>query len=676
MARYWIYLDDRVQGPLTTEALAHLIRQEQVTLETPVRVDGGEEWQRAVEVRALDSLFAPQSPPRGGSDTVVMPRALVPNAEPRRANDAPAPQKPPSRRIAWKRMVGVVAALGGLLVLAVAVVMAWRQRGGRAAVVPAEIMADGLPSEIRSLSVFSLKTASSGEAGLLASGLAPLCGGQNIASVLLAARDATTEGDAANLRDLLQRDDVRAGLRCGSGLARAMRGASVLSLTFSADDALRGVDLLASGAVDDVPGLERHNFSGLVGRCHPVESGSGDCAPTELAFARRGGWVALGPAASVAPYAREWNRSADRTVSSDMEDARLLVGDLEVEAVSTRLEVRPEVVALDELCRAVPSGEPGCFPESVQTSLERIAAKSRGHATQSLVPLPSMALRPDLFWRMSFACRDEEDAGDVARDLADVVRDWTAHLENQETAFVRRIRQSGAANRDTNEIVFRAFVRAMRGAVIDTDGRLARLAARTQLSESEQREVQSSFTNQRGRREAASRLIQSLVAGQSPQRADLIALVGSERARDILTPRADATSCAEVRAHIDAFAAAGIPVEEFGARYRLQTAFADAACVGQPRPPEVQRCLVTAASLTAMEACVAPPVAAEQRPPGAGSAPQSGTTNSQAAQRPLPETPQTPSSTIRRDLRPSGGRSSGGGHRGSADDPLGGLDDL
>src|SRR6185503_10289732 len=69
MERYWVYLDNRVQGPVEIPALRKLSG---FNLLTQVCAEGQESWRLADEVIEIKAYFA--APPRGSS--------LIPDAQP------------------------------------------------------------------------------------------------------------------------------------------------------------------------------------------------------------------------------------------------------------------------------------------------------------------------------------------------------------------------------------------------------------------------------------------------------------------------------------------------------------------------------------------------------------------------------------------------------------------
>src|SRR5690606_6110994 len=137
---------------------------------------------------------------------------------------------------------------------------------------------------------------------------------------LLEARGRTPrELEADGTLALLERSTLREELACGERLAQAADSGAMVLLSFEDADVQRHVVVMELGDVADPPFPQRHNFSGLEGRCHPAEEGSAECAEAEDALVRRGDTWAFGSAADVAAYAREWNRGAERSETTHME---------------------------------------------------------------------------------------------------------------------------------------------------------------------------------------------------------------------------------------------------------------------------------------------------------------------------------------------------------------------
>lgn len=205
---------------------------------------------------------------------------------------------------------------GGLLVLP-------KVLGGSSPVSEA-LLAEGIPSRVITIETIRQLEASEVERELTGSALASFCGGRDIGRALLEARDLKPEELGSwGVLDVLHEESVREGLVCGEKLARG-DGLEMVVLRFDDGGETRMVAVMAPGEIDEPPFPRRHNFSGLEGRCHPAEQSPGECDEGRAAFARRGELWAFGDAKTVAAYAREWNRGAERSETTHMEYARLL----------------------------------------------------------------------------------------------------------------------------------------------------------------------------------------------------------------------------------------------------------------------------------------------------------------------------------------------------------------
>jgi hypothetical protein len=578
-AAYWVLADGVPRGPYGLAALIELARRGALSAETPVRIDGEEEWVRAEEIAALRSIVAGAAP-SAAVGAVAAPRRRVPR---------------------WILGVAIGACGGGLIAGAVAVALPML---GGSPLVSEAILEEGMPSQVQSLIVFRAPSEPSESDRVLAgSSMAGFCGGTDVGDELLDARGATpAELERRGVLGLLQRPGVREELACGARIAAAAGAFKMVLVSFEDGEETRSVALLSLGELAEPPFPQRHNFSGLDGRCHPAEEGSAECAADEHALVRRGDEWAFGDAGDVAAYAREWNRGAERSETTHMEYARLLGRALDEDAVITPVQIRPEALPLDGMCGQVPGGVEECLPDDAGDSVTRILARIRGVSAEVRAPTHAI-MSPALRWRMTFAARDEEDASDVARELEALVQDWRAHLENNESAYIERIRESEARDVDRQEAMLRGFLRAMAEAEVEADGRLARLVAEAELSDAEQREVRTYLTTVREEREAAARVVTATQAGEAPARTDLARLVGDEAAGWMLEPRASAASCAQIAERLTQLAAGGVATADFGAHFRLQQRLGEDRCRGTVMPAATLACLTGATSIAAMERC-------------------------------------------------------------------------
>ena len=576
-AAYWVLADGVARGPYGLAAMVELARRGALSAETPVRIDEEEEWVRAEEIAALRPIVV--SATALGAVAVAAPRRGVPR---------------------W--ILGVAIGLSGGALIALAMAVATPMLGGSPLVSEA-ILEEGMPSQVQSLTVLRTPSEAQSDRVLVGSLMAGFCGGTDVGDALLDARGATpAELEGRGVLGLLHRPGVREELACGARIASAVGDFKMVVVTFEAGEERRTVALMRLGELAEPPFPKRHNFSGLEGRCHPAEEGSAECAEGEDALVRRGDEWAFGDASAVAAYAREWNRGGERSETTHMEYARLLGRALDEDAVITHVQVRPEALPFDVICAQVPGGVEACLPSDAADSITRILAQIRGVSAEVRAPTHAM-MSPALRWTMTFAARDEEDASDVASELEALVQDWRAHLENNESAFIERIRESEARDVDRQEAMLRGFLRAVAEAEVETDGRLARLVAASELSDAEQREVRAYLATVREEREAAARVVSATQAGEAPARADLARLVGDEAAGWMLEPRASAASCAQVHERLTQLAGGGVATADFGAHFRLEQRLGDDRCTGTVMPAATLACLTGATSIAAMDRC-------------------------------------------------------------------------
>lgn len=571
---YWVMAEGVPRGPYTMAAMVELARRGAITHETRVRVDEGE-WRPAGEVPGLREL---------------VPRAMAPAA--------------PGRRVPrWALGVAIGLSLGllvggGLLVLP-------KVLGGSSPVSEA-LLAEGIPSRVITIETIRQLEASEVERELTGSALASFCGGRDIGRALLEARDLKPEELGSwGVLDVLHEESVREGLVCGEKLARG-DGLEMVVLRFDDGGETRMVAVMAPGEIDEPPFPRRHNFSGLEGRCHPAEQSPGECDEGRAAFARRGELWAFGDAKTVAAYAREWNRGAERSETTHMEYARLLARAIAPDSRYMLVRPRPARLPFDAMCSSVPGGVESCLPDVGGDSIRRVLSQSRGVSVETREPTSGAALEPTLRWVMTLAARDEEDARDIGRELEALLQDWRAHLENNEATYVQRIREEKNRDADYHEAMLRGFLRAIASAEVQVKGRLARLVAEAELSEAEQREARGYLETEREDRQAAARIVAATRAGEAPERADLARLVGDQAARWMLEPRATKASCERIQARRAELASGGVSTAEFGLNFRLEERFKDARCVGMVMPAATLSCLTEAGTLREMDRCPLP----------------------------------------------------------------------
>ncbi len=611
MQKFWIDRAGNAEGPYTIEEVGEYVRRNVVDPRTKVLIDGTVDWIAAENLPAIAALFAGTATrPATSESRDSEPKQHEPNGG--------------SQRRPIKLVVGIVLGLGGgALVLAAATYLP-------SLIFPDAPIADvvleeGLPSQVSSLRVYRLVDDdgdSASIAGFWASILSRLCGGTDIGSLLMKAEGQPPQALAdSGFFEILQGEAVREGLQCGQRLSSANSGFHFLTMKFEDGDQQRSISLMELGDLDDPPFPLSHNFSGLEGRCHPKEDGSTECSHTGSALVRREGWWAFGDWQAVSAYAREWNRGDDRSETTNMEYARLLAEQLEAAPQGTAIVIRPEELPFGTFCENLPGGTAECLPDEIDDARTRIRANIRGVAVQAHVPNEVQG-EAEVAWTMSFATRDEGDAEKVGRDLDELLRDWRAHLENREPAFIEQNRESDEDDVDRREVMLRVFIRAMREAEVEVDGRVARLVARGELSDGEQREIQTHFEGKRRRLEATSRIVEAVIAGNDPEHGDLTVLMGEDAASWMLQPRATEQTCERIRGHISELSDGGVATADFGKLFQVRQRYVETPCLGTVMPGTLVECLTGAADIGVMAACPQP------IPPWLGQPEDAGESNS------------------------------------------------
>jgi len=601
-----------VKGPYGVAALRTLINRGAVARHTMLSATGSDAWVRADEIPEVAALLRDRVPA-----TVVMSAGAPLGPQ---LGVMPTPPAPPAKESSKPKRVRTLLIAVGVGVASLAVLVGgvvFAATISSEPVFPEAVLEDGLPSQVETLVAIQVPTAEDQQVrGLRVSALAPYCGGVDIGRRLLEARGEEPDALLANgTLGLLQGATRRESLRCADGIASALQTSYFTYMVFDEAEESRGIALLPLSELDDPPFSLSHNFSGLSGRCGPDDETPSECGPEYSATVRREGWWAFGRGASVAAFARQWNRGAERPDTTNMEYARLLAEEIDPQSQVSIVMVRPDALPFVDICEAVPGGVPECLPNEVADTLTRVRTSTRAVSVAVRQPDPDI-FEPEVRWTMSFAARDEADAEDVSRDLEELVRDWRAHLDNREAGFVETIRESGDDDMDRQEAMLRAFVRAMTAAEVQVDGRIASIFAEDELTDAEQREVTAYLAELRDHRIAASRVVLAVLADERPDLADLDALVGEGPAAWMLEPRATAEHCEEIRAHIASFSAPGAPPQDFGALFRLGQRFAEGTCAGTVLPQAISTCLTGATSATVMEACpVAAPPWQEQAVP-------------------------------------------------------------
>lgn len=584
MSSYVVNWEGERKGPYGLDAVAKLIERGVVTADTELEVDG--RLARAAEVPEVAALL-----PKGVATTVMMPREAL----------RPGPRRP---RRSWVKLVlGVVIGAGIVAIGASAWALVTMLDTGDA--FAEEVLEHGLPSEVTGLVAFRLPTASEVESvrGLRISVLGSLCGGPDLGARLVEAAGRTPEQlEVDGTFSLLAREGLREQLQCGERLAASLREPSITLVIFEEGEVTRTVMLLPLSDLRDPPFALSYNFSGLDGRCQPAEGEDAQCDPEGQAFVRRGDWWAMGEFAAIGAYAREWNRTEERSQTTSMEYAQVLAEQVDGRARTVLIDVQPEVLPFVSFCAAVPGGVGECLPDAVTDTRSRIRANIRAVSFEGRLPDVD-AFDPELRWVMSFATRDEADAEEVARDLDELVRDWRAHLDNREAAFVEDIRAAEGDDVERREVMLRAFVRAMTDAEVEVDGRVARLVATESLSDAEQREVRATLEREQRVRVGASNVVLAALAGEEPDRTDLARVVGEEPAGWMLEPHATGETCEAIRAHLAELSGPGMAMEHFGAAFRVRQRYAEGSCEGGVMPEAIRQCLVSADDPTAMDAC-------------------------------------------------------------------------
>ena len=583
---YVVKWEGELRGPYALDAIAKLVERGVVTAETELQIDGQRRWVPAGQIPEVAALFAKPVP-----TTVMMPREVL------RPN-------PPSRRAGLVKLaLGVVIGVGVVATAAAVYALVTMMDPGQ--VFADEVLEQGLPSKVEQLMVLRLPSAEQVESvrGLRVSLLGSFCGGTDVGKRLQNAHGREPSAlQTDGTLDLLGREGLREDLQCGERLMNALREPSLTLIDFEDDDTRRTVLLMPLSELRDPPFALSYNFSGLRGRCEPAEGEDAECDPEGSAAVRRGDWWALGGFPAIAAYAREWNRAEERSQTTSMEYAQLLAAQVDPRATGVLIQVQPEILPFAVYCSEVPGGLSECLPDEVADARGRIRANIRAVSLEVRAPSDEH-FDAELGWTMSFATRDEADAEEVSRDLDELVRDWRAHLDNREPALVERIREGEGDDLDRQEVMLRAFIRAMSNAEIEVDGRVARLVAKDELSEAEQREIRAYLERQQRISVAASNVVLSLLAGEEPARNDLTSLVGEEAAGWMLEPRASREACDAIRAHLAELSGPGMPMEHFGAAFRVRQRYAEGSCAGAVLPETIRECLVSAATPTAMDEC-------------------------------------------------------------------------
>lgn len=513
--------------------------------------------------------------------------------------------RPGPRAVRW-----AVGALACALAVAAAFVVAKRVRPTTIFTLDARRLPSGVTSveRIRFADSQTLLTLSP---ALLTSLLADssACEGSDIARRLMAAKGQTLDEIRSGglVRDL-SLPSTKDGLACGQRIAQTLEDSPIFEIRFEQG----GV----SGMVEMLPGRTegvnfgthfiRHSFSGLSGLCRASDDGTA-CKDGGYAVLLEPNAYFFGRLEALSAFARTYAGEHEE-LSTNLDILATLSRTADAESDVVSMFARPSRVLSDVSCReAAPNARhdefvAACFPPGISATLDRILAKTRGFTKEHR----GLARTSEVYFKLTFLARDDEEAEALERELQDLVRDWKSHLENHE-AEIARINRDSALHGTPREKLWAAteqsFLRAHREMTLSRSGSAVALRIQHPLSDQEQREVLEIASARQEERQAAEQVVQQILSGSPLDAASLTPFFGGENAEWIAAPHATEETCTTFREKLDSLANADRSPAQFAIKFRIQRRFESSACVSQAMPTDMPQCVASANTLAALERC-------------------------------------------------------------------------
>jgi len=334
--------------------------------------------------------------------------------------------------------------------------------------------------------------------------------------------------------------EVRSVMSCGREMAPKIASPFVATLTFTEDEQPRKL-LVFTLKADQLPtklGWIHYTFSGVPGFCFTAKGESAseaDCVDASYAAVRDGErWLFTNKSAM---------NTLARTLARPHEQISTAVEALQEAADATQgLSSRtvqaspPSAKAfLSAPCAWASQGVAGstsdfmaaCFT-ATDKQLEVISTKLRAAAYERDESVEqAQAIRG----RIVLVARDADAAGDMQKDVAELVRDWQSQVENNEAKLVKLASQNPTS---TREKVWAAtidtFLKALKRMQVSRSGRVVTVGYDEKFSADDTKEVQEALGKPDEKPEAVVAILDAVEKQQPVPAAALGQLMGTKAA--------------------------------------------------------------------------------------------------------------------------------------------------
>jgi formylglycine-generating enzyme required for sulfatase activity len=522
-ADFEVRVGSDVRGPVSLEQIRLGAEAGKLPASTEVRRVGTDEWLPLSAVLSRDVPAAPAA---------VAPAAPAPAA---------------SSRATRRRWLLPAAVAGALAVIGGGAVVAWRlARSGHAAF---PIAANRLPENtdaLREAPIDGAYAANRTVREMLVAG-----------AISAFACEPDEDDPASALLDLggddekalayfapSHENEVRAMMDCGGRMAAGLLGpARIMGFNFTSADNKKhtfAVLDLRAARLPSALGWVDHMFSALPGYCYQPK-GQKDCGDDSPGAVRYGGRWIFSDAATLKTLAHSLAQPkaiVSSTVEMLQHATHALSGMQSWSAEATRSSkthlVGPCAWAASNVAGSSSDFMSACFPAADDRQVATIDGEVRAAADEVDADVKSaQAVRG----RVVLVARDSEAAADLEKDVAELVNDWKAHVENNQAKLVK-LASEGAKTPDERvwAVVVDVFIRALENMRVSRSGSAVTISYERRFTSEVEKEVKEAAGKPDDRGLAAAAVLAAIEKRQPLPPEALSQVLGARVAAFVLSP--------------------------------------------------------------------------------------------------------------------------------------------
>ena len=307
-------------------------------------------------------------------------------------------------------------------------------------------------------------------------------------------------------------------LRCGAQMSSQLESDLAGRIAFKYDDKRHRISFLSmSSVVLTAKGWLKHTFAGLPGHCWGGKKE--ECTDKSSSMVVHDGLLYWGRRASLEQLARQLVKPSEE-LTSGVE--ALAIAASHVTGLTERvLTANPKSLksALMGFCRFGRSlsswqlKKDICFPDGLDKRLEVYDSLLRA---ASFDQPATMVGAEQMRLGLTLVARDAEAAERLAKGLREFMRDWRAHIANNEGKFNKTVAKEPKTQREKlYKALVSAYLRGMNRIEVESDGRSVYLTIEEDLTEAERREAREAVVEAKEDRQIAA-VLMAIRDGKAP----------------------------------------------------------------------------------------------------------------------------------------------------------------